>query len=264
MPVPLSMALGGACLLTSVIAAPTSAIADEDASRSDWEVAATPYLWMLSLNGDAVIRGNPVNVDVGFDTILDNFSGGGMLDVRVHKGSLGVFLNGVYGRTTATSNLLFGGNPVQANMDVRMSFVDFGVSYRLEPVQIGMAVAVLEPYLGGRYTNIDANLKLNGLSFKSQFEFVDPIVGFGTTWTIGEQWRAVTLADVGGFGTGSDFSWNVLATFAYDFNLRADNDASVHLGYRALGQDFSEGGGASRKAWDVVTHGPIIGLTVRF
>ena len=37
-----------------------------------------------------------------------------------------------------------------------------------------------------------------------------------------------------------------------------------YLGYRALSVDYAEGAGTDRYVFDVVQHGPVIGVTGRF
>lgn len=46
------VALSG--LLAILVAAPTLA---EDPVLEDWQFAVTPYLWMLSLDGDVTVKG---------------------------------------------------------------------------------------------------------------------------------------------------------------------------------------------------------------
>ncbi len=37
----------------------------------DWEFSVTPYIWMISLKGDATVKGDTQDVDVGFfDSLL--------------------------------------------------------------------------------------------------------------------------------------------------------------------------------------------------
>ena len=36
------------------------------------------------------------------------------------------------------------------------------------------------------------------------------------------------------------------------------------LGYRALSVDYEKGSGANKFEFDVVEHGPVVGLTVRY
>ncbi len=80
---------------------------------------------------------------------------------------------------------------------------------------------------------------------------------------IRDRHQLVFRGDIGGFGVGSDFAWNVAGLLFYDFDLFG-KDASVIAGYRALYQDFEDGSGANKFAYDVTTHGPILGMVIRF
>jgi len=68
----------------------------------------------------------------------------------------------------------------------------------------------------------------------------------------------------GGFGVGSDFAWQATGLIGYRVGLFAERDANLFAGYRALDQDYSDGSGRNRFAWDVTAHGPVIGVAIRF
>jgi hypothetical protein len=53
--------------------------------------------------------------------------------------------------------------------------------------------------------------------------------------------------DVGGFGAGSEFSWQVVAAYGYD-TMFLGMPLHAVLGYRALSVDFSETGAMARTA----------------
>jgi hypothetical protein len=70
-------------------------------------------------------------------------------------------------------------------------------------------------------------------------------------------------ADVGGFGAGSDASWQVLAT--YNFQMRTIcGYLDGYLGSRALSVDYSQGSGNTAYKYDVLMHGPVLGTTFHF
>src|SRR5690606_31450729 len=74
----------------------------------------------------------------------------------------------------------------------------------------------------------------------------------------------ILRGDIGGFGAGSEFSWNVLA--AYSFEICSDNGVTYSggLGYRLVDVGYEGGSGRSRYEVDVLQHGPLSGLTVTF
>jgi hypothetical protein len=68
--------------------------------------------------------------------------------------------------------------------------------------------------------------------------------------------------DVG--GGGSKFTWNALAAYAYDFSTRDGVTYSAVIGYKALYVDYVQGSGRNRYEFDMLQHGPVIGLSIRF
>ena len=69
--------------------------------------------------------------------------------------------------------------------------------------------------------------------------------------------------DVGGFGAGSEFSWQAVATYGFDVNVFGSTMRSV-VGYRALYVDYSELGQHGKDGLDWVQHGPVLGAAFRW
>ncbi|HEY6921513.1 MAG TPA: hypothetical protein VI390_07930, partial [Methyloceanibacter sp.] len=103
------------------------------------------------------------------------------------------------------------------------------------------------------------------VSFASanDLEWVDPFVGFRVRHAIGPSKELNLEGDVGGFGAGSDFSWQVVGTYGFDTSLCGTPFHAV-LGYRALAVDFSENGKFGKNGLDFVQLGPIMGATFRW
>jgi hypothetical protein len=64
-------------------------------------------------------------------------------------------------------------------------------------------------------------------------------------------------ADIGGFGVSSDLVWQAFLGFGY----RITENASLAVGYRGLGVDYSSG---EYRTLDVINHGPVLGFEFRF
>lgn len=239
-------------------------------SSRPWQLTVTPYAWGMSLSGDTVARGVPGNVDIGLGTILENLDVTGMIDIRLRHDRFEVFTNFVYGKIGSSQTRVLAPGTVQAKITSTMTFVDFGAAYSFDPIPLGTSrddgspKVTLSPYVGGRYSSIDLKLRVNSIATKGGIDWVDPIIGLRALFDFDDRWSAMLAGDVGGFGLGSDFAWNIQALAGYRFGLFAQRDAAVFLGYRALGQTYSEGSGSSRTEWDTVSHGPLLGLSVTF
>ena len=64
------------------------------------------------------------------------------------------------------------------------------------------------------------------------------------------------VGDIGGFGVGSDLTWQAIGTLDYAVNDRLE----LRAGYRALSVDYEDG----KFLYDVLMQGPILGATYRF
>jgi len=256
-----------AAVLAQPVPAPAQDLPFDDRPPDRWVFAVTPYLWALSLNGDATVRGFEAPVDVGFGDIFDNLNFGAMVDAEARRGRIGGFVNTVYGSIGGDSTA----GPLTVDTDVKTLWVGFGLFYRvgtwsLDPGAPRPRYSVtVDPYVGGRYTYLDVDLDVQGgRDFGRSRDWVDPIVGVRTIWTFGDRWNLVAAGDVGGFGVGSDFAWQATGLIGYRVGLFAERDANLFAGYRALDQDYSDGSGRNRFAWDVTAHGPVIGVAIRF
>jgi hypothetical protein len=116
--------------------------------------------------------------------------------------------------------------------------------------------------LGMRVNTLQGQLKSNTLGFDvSQDEtWVDPLVGLMLRSPREHRLHAQVYTEIGGFGAGSDFTWQVFPTLGIKLSERL----SLELGYRWLDLDYSTGDGDERFAYDVLTQGPIGGLAFRF
>lgn len=87
-------------------------------------------------------------------------------------------------------------------------------------------------------------------------DWIDPIIGMRTRYNFTDHCYAVARADIGGFGVGSDLSWQAYAGIGYQFNPRV----TLELGYRHLQMDYTSGG----FTYDTATSGVFTAVGIRF
>ncbi len=256
--------------------APAAAVATEPPpGTDDWEFVAIPYIWGISINGNATVEGVKASIDASLGDILEklNIAATGQFEVR--KGPFGAFITPYYASLSSKNSI----GPLSVKSTGKLFEMDFGVYYRVGEWELGDATldaapkVAVEPYIGGRLWSIDAKLKIkNFRSFSDAETWVDPIVGVRTLWDITSNWNLVVQGDVGGFGVASDLTWQALGLVGYRFGLFSDDDANVLVGYRALYDDYSTGSTSDKLtgekrdkfALDATLHGPILGLAVKF
>jgi hypothetical protein len=257
--------------------APAAAL-DTSPAAEPWQVSLTPYLWAISLNGDVGVAGKSADVDVSFSDLLDDLNGAVMLDLELRKGQFALMSDTIY------ANLSGDGNGPDGRLNVKttanMLLQGLAGTYRLgtwrlaELAEAGPLGVSVDPYAGIRYTYLDTELKgkldLPDLGIDAQRtveadkQWVDPIVGLRTIWTLGERLSMILAGDIGGTSQSSDYSWEALGVLGYRFSLFGEDNANMLAGYKVLRQKFEDGDGRSEFEWDVTMHGPVLGLTIRF
>ena len=102
--------------------------------------------------------------------------------------------------------------------------------------------------------------KTLGVDVSQDKTWVDPLVGLILRTPGEHRVHARVYTEIGGFGAGSDFTWQIFPTVGFKFTDRF----SLEVGYRWLDLDYKTGDGNERFAYDVLTQGPVGGLAFRF
>jgi hypothetical protein len=138
----------------------------------------------------------------------------------------------------------------------------------------GPLAVTVDPYAGLRYTYLDTELRGRldlpdlGIGAKRTAEgdeqWVDPIVGLRTSWTLHDRWSLVVAGDVGGVSTSEQYSAETFGLVGYRFGLFGDGNANLLAGCRMLEQKYEDGDGRNAFDWDMTIHGPIAGRKITF
>jgi len=236
-----------------------SAFAGEQAKEGNWDFNLAPlYLWMVDMEGDMGI--GPVDatgVNVPFSDLFDNLESIFTVHFEaMHRSNWGFFLDYSGLDISASGTLVT--PPVTITLDFASTFIEAGGVYRVKngPHNFDM--------LGGvRYTKLEPDLTVTpagplGGKFSLSEDWYDPIVGVRYFYDFGNKWMLSARGDIGGFGLGCDFTWNVAALV----HFQPWKNVGFVAGYRALDQDYESGSGASRFKWDMRMSGPLLGLNI--
>ncbi len=86
--------------------------------------------------------------------------------------------------------------------------------------------------------------------------WIDPVVGFRARFNFTDHLYVAAKGDIGGFGVGSDLSWQVFGALGYQFNRHWSSE----LGYKYLSIDYAQDG----FVFDAVQAGAFVGLKYTF
>lgn len=255
-------------MLTACV--PAAFAEEKPAANSGWEFRVAPYMWFLSLEGDATVKGQESDLDLGFSDIWDELNIAGMLTFDARKGKWGIF-----GDMTAANlgkKKTVGG--IRIDPTIKMALLTAGGSYQLGKWKLSdtavtdVPVFTVEGLFGVRYTHLDVELDFKNAPLpdaSGDKGWFDPLIGARAFIDFSDHWALAITGKVGGFGLGSDFTWGAMGTIGYRFRLFSEeNNARFAAGYRAIYQDYSDGSGSDRFEWEVTLHGPILGLAVQF
>jgi hypothetical protein len=122
----------------------------------------------------------------------------------------------------------------------------------------------LDAGLAGRIVSLEVAMDLetiNGPRIASGTKtWFDPVIVVRSNNVIKEKWLAQLRVDAGGFGVGSDFTWQLQANAGYRFSKLFQTT----IGYRYIGIDYDKGEGAQRFLYDIDTFGWVVRFGFNF
>jgi hypothetical protein len=205
--------------------AETTSKEQEEITEKQWRQSIQGYLWMMNITGDLQVGGSKADVDIEFDEILDQLSGGISLVYERWNGDWWSYFDGSY--------VLLKDDPtvsgVELDVETSMTFLEGGIGHRIseEPFPV--------LFLGFRWIGldieVDSPLGSRGRDFDN---ILDPTVGLYYRKELSDKWDLRLLGDVGGFGVGTELAVGGGAGLVYHFNKRN----TFEIGYRVLDIDY--------------------------
>jgi hypothetical protein len=215
------------------------------APSNSWSWTIEPFLWLAGLDGQGSADSSPPsNVEFSPSDFFGHFDGGFLLalEARPAHSNWGLLADGLYLRLVDDEGSL------QTQTEATM-------------LEAGGALAVdrageVELLAGLRYVDLSLDVDRGAvIDASGRASWVDPWIGARARFPLDERWTLALRGDIGGFGVGSQFSWQALVGLGVDLGASWRLD----LGYRALAIDFN-GGDLN---YDLLVYGPLIGIAWR-
>lgn len=264
---------------------------------SGWKFSMTPYGWVMFVTGDMTAGGNTSDIDTNIFEIIDEADEiyAFMSEQELRKGKIGIFADFLWAKVNAGGSKTIGLQPIpgldvstliNANIKMEMMVFEPGVAYEifsrsaggsLKDPDASVPTTAVDFLAGARYWSIKPDISLNttttvsipalglsktgagNVSGKTTIDWWDPYVGLRVRQNRGPGKELVLRGDIGGFGVGSDFTWQLEGSYIFDTKILGHN-ATATIGYRALYADYSQGSGSSTLGFDWLLHGPTLGL----
>jgi hypothetical protein len=217
------------------------------------------YMFAPSMSGTVGIgRLENTFVCVPAGKLLSYFQIGGMLYAEVHNDRFAYTSDLFYasmGQDASGKNGVLNG---KAN--VKQFWWELEGLYRVQPW--------LEFGVGARINSVNDELNINvagpsgtiNKNAKKGATWVDPLIVTRLKTVISEKWLLQLRADMGGFGIGSQFTWQLQPDIYY----RASKLMQFGLGYRVISNNYNSGSGDNRFLFDIEEYGPQIRIGFNF
>jgi opacity protein-like surface antigen len=247
----------GAILAAFGVAAPAAA-------QEDWRFQLTPYVWGIGLDATVSPDALPARfrIDRSASDLLSDLEGAFFLTGSARRGRLVVLGDFTYTSIEEDDRITLplgpGGAPVGLPFEVenRTTTGTLLVGYQTHADER----FALDVAIGARAyrvrTKLRAEIPPAGVSAAETETWIDPIVALRLRADLAERWSVIAYLDGGGFGVGSQSTWQAYGTV----NYRVTDQLYVSAGYRQLEYNYDDGAIDT----DVSLRGPLLGLTWRF
>ena len=245
-------------------------------------------LWLApSLDGTQTVRGRSVKVDASFvDIVKESDTLVALMgDFEARNGPVALLANVVWAkigvdrdnvRSRALAPGVTGTLGTSLNLDIDLAIAEVGAAYEVKR----WGPLAFDLLAGARYWYQEADLSFDiagavdigdlevagGRAFarSGSVDWLDPMIGARVRYTVAPGHELLLRGDIGGFGVGSDFSWQAIGAYGFEFGTYNGITFSGVIGYRALYVDYVQGEGRQRYEYDMLQHGPILGISARF
>ncbi len=199
-----------------------------------------PYVWLTTLNGDLTVNGNTRHVNFTYDDFFKYSNLGLSGHVELKKRNWALIFDWLY------VDLIK--NPTYTELSLGEVSLAIRLSENLEIIG------------GGRYFKSEVEFREDTESLgKDEKSWVDPIIGGRFTMDLTKYLMFTFRADVGGFGIGSDFQWNIASGIGYRLS-----NITFMAAYRIWYAKYKTGSGDNLFIYDMTTSGPGITMVIHF
>lgn len=230
----------------------------QQSAEKPWSFNLTVYGWATAIDGTISAGGRSADVDIAFKDVVRHLDMTFMATAELRYKRWGFMGDLVYARLhddiAPPAGIVFS----STHEVVKETIGTFALSYRV----VDAKPAYLDLFAGARVYDFYSQIRLHpnlgrqGFNADGTSTWADPIVGARGRYYVSPIVFLNGYGDIGGFGAGSELSWQVIGTIG----IQAARWCDVQVGYCALGFEYD----GARGKQEITTHGPIFGATIRF
>jgi hypothetical protein len=245
--------------LVAILAGSFSALpAHAQNAAGRWQYLVQGYLMFPNMKGETGLADlPPAEIDEDPSDIFSNLQMGAMFYFEAHNDEWMFSSDLLYmdlGSDLNTNNIVSDGSASVSQVGFELAAMR-----RLSPwFELGLSAV---------YNKIDADVDITfdiltptTRHVRLTEDWIDPTIVARATFAAGDKWKAQFRGNVGGFGVGSEFFWELQADAVY----QATDRWQFVFGYRVIDIDYDHGSGTHRFRYDVQTFGPVLKVGYSF
>lgn len=232
------------------------------AGAEEWRQTILVYGMGAAIDGETQVGDLVVPVDASIADVFDALEFGAMGAWRADNGTWSITGDATYmglGGTSRSERGLVRGD-VDVDQFTLMTTLGRRVAQPLEAL-FSLAYFDLAADLEVR-TTAPITGAVTRRTAETDVSWVDPMVGLHYAWPFSETWTLNLRGDVGGFGIGSDLSYQLLGSVRW----QSGGNVGAVFGYRLISFEYEDGhrGTQGYERFDLTEQGPMIGMTWAF
>lgn len=224
-----------------------------------WHYLVEPYLMFPNMKGTVALGRLPeTRVDENPSDIFNNLQFGAMLYLEAYDDNWIISSDLIYmdlrDEIAPDLNAISGTAQAKqlaweiAGLRRFESWLDAGVGLQLNSIQSSIDITVTTP--GGPQPRNKSQSKT----------WVDPSAIVRAKLPLSDKVFTLIRANIGGFGIGSDFAWQLQGYVAYKFS----SVFHASIGYRVISTEYDKGSDEDRLLYDIVSFGPVLRIGFNF
>lgn len=246
----------GAICAVALSAAPAQA-QPPTGMAEEWSFTLSPYVWFSGLGGEVTLPRGSESFSADFGDIFESlkFAAMGIVEARRQNFSLLfdlMYLNLQQGVPVPGGGAFSGGSSRVKTTEASVIGLFTLVERNNGRFELGGG---LRAWWLNTEIRFDAG-RLPGRTVDQTTNWVDPVIAARASLRLNDRLSLTGYGDIGGFGVGSEFTWQVIATLDW----RVSDWISASVGYRWIQIEYDSG----RATIDLEMSGPIIGASFRF
>lgn len=222
---------------------------------SKWKYLGDVYMMFPNMKGETTVASLPeVIVDAPASNILGHLQMGAMMYLEASDNNWAISSDLLYmklGQDLIPGKLVVSGNATMKEFAWEVA----GLKRFTPWLEGGLACRMVSLYAGLDITTINSSSANSAV--KTWF---DPVFVARSNYIFKDKWLAQFRADCGGFGIGSDFTWQLQIAAGYRFSKLFQTT----IGYRYIGINYDKGEGKDRFMYDVDTYGWVVHFGFNF